>query len=97
MSKKIKLDYYTRLSLHIMAVFTTAILISFIPDYLHDFFGDTYCKYGNAITGDNQCSVKMEYYHSADTWHWGLRHWLYCAMTILVFCIQMAKIDKIKP
>jgi hypothetical protein len=96
MKHELRLSYYTRLSLHIIIVFTTAILVTFIPDYLHGFFGDTYCKYGYNYEPQNLCILKSQFSHHPDSWHWGIRHWIYSLMTIVLFIIQLIKIGQIK-
>lgn len=83
-------NYYTNLSLHIIVLFVVAMLCSFIPNYLRDFLGDSFCtikdchKYGG--------------WHEDVHYHWGYRHYLYLCMTIILFiinvCYIIGKFDK---
>ncbi len=58
-------------------------LVSFIPDYLHGFFGDEYCT--TYTHGGNE----NPYYHTTPRWHWGYRHWLFIFMGITLFIVQV--------
>ena len=88
--------------LRIVALFTIAIFISFIPDYLHDFFGDWLCegaKHGKLIpeTDANWSHYELIgcYYAGGihnPTWHYGYRHWLFLAMGVSIFIIQLIDI-----
>lgn len=85
------------ISLRVIALFVIAILVSFIPDYSHEFFGDWLCegsKFGKFMpeTGASYshyerigCDVGGK--HNS-TWHWGYRHWLFFAMGAVLFIIQ---------
>lgn len=55
--------------------------VSFIPDYLHGFFGDEYCKVPNHWYAGGM--------HDTPTWHWGYRHWLFIIMGIALFIVQV--------
>jgi hypothetical protein len=86
------------ISFRIIALFVIAILVSFIPDYLHNFFGDWLCegaKYGKLIPETDACWSHYELigcdYGSGvhnPTLHWGYRHWLFFAMGVILFIIQ---------
>lgn len=89
-----KIDKFTGISIRVIILFSTAIILSFVPDYLHEFFGDTWC------TGSGEwlsygvhanCNYGDLGYHDA-MWHWGYRHWLYCVMTVILFIIQAVRI-----
>ena len=78
-----ELGFYEKLSIRIIALFITAMLLSFIPDYLHDFLGDWKCvkehiSWG-AICNGNEI-------------HWGWRHFLWAFMCICLFVVQSVKI-----
>ena len=86
------------ISLRVIALFVIEILVSFIPEYLHDFFGDWICK-GSGIgkyfpaddnnyahTVYNGCMYGGES-HTSET-HWGYRPWLFFTMGIILFIIQ---------
>lgn len=83
-----------KISLRIIGLFALAIFLSFIPDYLHTFFGDFYC---NGLALDHE-SGKMEYYwHYGQThhnweWHWGYRHWLFLCMGVSLAIVQVVNI-----
>ncbi len=88
-----------KISLRVFLLFSIAIASTFIPDNLHEFFGDTLCTTGSGfrIWGSNTvgthyqyCNYSME--HEPNTWHWGYRHWLYLFMTIILFIIQVIDI-----
>lgn len=90
------------ISFRVIALFIIAMLISFIPDYLHNFFGDWICKgakYGNVIAetdaswshyeliGCDYCSRVHN-----PVLHWGYRHWLFFIMGVILFIIQLVDI-----
>lgn len=85
----------TKISLHIIAIFTIAIFTSFIPDLYPEFFGDWICE--GAIR-DNNLHLQGCHYgdlgrHNPST-HWGWRHWLYFFMGLSLFALQVAQIIK---
>lgn len=81
------------ISLRVILLFTVAMFVSFIPDYLHDFFGDWTCK-GCEFVQDKVfgsyigCHYGDVHVHDA-TLHWGYRHWLFFLMGIILFIIQV--------
>lgn len=90
---------YTKLSLQIIALFAVAIIMSFIPDYLHEFFGDWECQgkvftdkiIGGYIVYDG-CDYGSMNSHNP-TLHWGWRHWLWFIMGAVLFIIQCFRIE----
>jgi hypothetical protein len=87
---------YINISIRIIIIFISAMLYSFVPDFLHEFFDDTYCKNGsglwvfstNNVSGHYQfCNYSTS--HEADTWHWGYRHWLFMCMGICLSVVQV--------
>lgn len=86
------------ISLRIILLFTTAMFVSFIPDYLHKFFGDWECI--GSIPWKYQPDDEHNYSHiiykgcmyggdhHLKTIHWGYRHWLFFAMGVILFIIQ---------
>lgn len=88
------MNYYTKLSLKIIALFAVAMLMSFVPDYFHDFFGDWTCE-GRYFTGKEYhgyilyegCQYSGVGEHGPSI-HWGWRHWLWFAMGVSLFVIQ---------
>lgn len=79
-----------KVSIRIIIIFTTAIFLSFIPEHLHEFFGDWYCKGSGkfipSVWRYDNC-VYTTFHNS--TWHWGYRHWLYFSMGICLALIQV--------
>lgn len=53
--------------------------MSFVPEHFRDFFGDWYCD-----NSKNFCQYGLEVRH-ASTWHWGFRHFVWCAMGLTLF------------
>lgn len=89
-----------KISIRVLLLFLIAMLVSFIPDYLHTFFGDTYCMgSGRFIKGETDwvdgyyenCNYAAWSYHDS-MWHWGYRHWLFLVMGIILSIIQIADI-----
>lgn len=72
------------LSIKIIILFITMIFLSFIPEYLHDFFGDWQCI--------GKCDYSTPGLYHSNTLHWGYRHWLWCFMCIILFIIQFISI-----
>jgi len=74
---------YTKVSLYIIALFTLAIVSSFILEQFPTFFGDMACN--------------IRAYHYGQTWeydhsHWGYRHWLFFMMSCSLFIVGFIKI-----
>jgi hypothetical protein len=91
-----------KLQLRIFILFTIAIFSTFVPEYLHSFFGDWHCQ--GAIRGkyvpatqSNWETYELIGCHYKNivhdpTWHWGYRHWLYLAMCLTLFIINAVSI-----
>ena len=90
---------YILISFRIILLFTTAILMSFIPDYLPEIF-DVKCEGTSQLTyhgityhqcseslGD--CSTRLSH---KPKYHWGYRHLLFCFMGICLFILQACEI-----
>ena len=76
------LNLWYALSLRIILLFVTAMLVSFVPDYLRNFFGDV--KY-----------LETEIYHHSlidDQYEWGFRHSLYFFMCCCLFIVQAIRL-----
>jgi len=73
------------LSLRIIALFATAMLISYSPDYLRTFFADSLypADQGHYGRGFIDCD-----------WSWGYRHHLYFFMCLALFFVQTARLFK---
>lgn len=89
----------TKLSLRVVALFTAAMFLSFIPEYLHSFFGDWMCEGSHWVAGTANffgsyegCDYDTSKHMSQ--WHWGWRHWLWCVMCMILFAIQAFDIIK---
>lgn len=98
-----KMNKSTRISIRIIALFTVAILVSFIPEYLHTFFGDWYCVGSGTrelIPATQTTYEHYEFIGGCDyydtkhnpTWHWGYRHWLLICMGIGLAIVQIVNI-----
>ena len=72
------------ISLKVILLFTIAIFSTFLGDYLHSFFDDSYCTTIGCRYMDTR--------HSLPQWHWGYRHWLYLIMCLTLFTIQIVDI-----
>jgi hypothetical protein len=77
-----------KLTLQVTAVFAIIILGSFIPDALHNFFGDWFCK--GRVNGAG-CDEGESYSHLPQ-WHYGYRHVMWILMNICLFIIQAFRI-----
>lgn len=83
-----KLSKPQKISIRIIFLFVSAIIISTIPDYLHNFFGDWYCTIANG-----NCDYGGGFgHHSFETWHWGYRHWLFFVMGLCLAMVQVVSI-----
>jgi hypothetical protein len=83
-----------KIALNIIGLFMTAILVSFIPDYLHEFFGDNFCI-GNVEKEEmSYCEFGWSKYNNPhkNEWHWGYRHWLWLCMGISLAILQIRRI-----
>lgn len=76
-----------KISLRIIAVFMTAILVSFIPEYYPDFFGDWTCHANEFKTCSYASMGGIP--HEVPRLHWGYRHYLFFIMGLVLFCIQV--------
>lgn len=88
---------YNKLSLYIVALFGVWIMMSFIPDYFHGFFGDWFCQGSKLVGRDalgyaNYEGCDESLYEHNPTWHWGWRHWLWQIMGIILFIVQAFRI-----
>lgn len=71
------------ISLRVIALFVIAMLVSFIPELIPDFFGDWNC---------NGCTYGGDYRNHMPQTHWGYRHWLFFTMGVSLFIIQIVDI-----
>lgn len=89
----------TQISLRIILIFSVIIFASLIPDYFHDFFGDWKCE-GRVF--HEQTRDNWSYYSGCNytamqhiaQWHWGYRHWMFFAMGIILFIVQVVSLVK---
>ena len=92
-----KINKSQKISLKVILLFTIAIFSTFVGDYLHSFLGDWKCL-GSGTPNDSIYYTIYKYCNYAEcgfhdpTWHWGYRHWLYLAMCITLFIIQILDI-----
>lgn len=73
-----------KLSLRIFLLFVIIILGSFIPETFHEFFGDWHCQ-----GRENRVGCLYELATHEPTWHYGFRHWVWCAMGAILFFINI--------
>jgi len=88
-----KISTLTEISGRIIILFTVAMFMSFIPEYLHDFFGDWKCT-GSVFISDPDAYGRYvgclyEHGEHQSTIHWGYRHWLFLAMGICLSIVQI--------
>lgn len=82
-----KLNLWYGLSLRIIALFVTAIIVSFSPELLRDFFGDVQYvpnEWGHVFSGGI----------IDEKWDWGYRHFLYFYMCLCLFIVQAVRLVK---
>lgn len=79
-----KINKYTKVSINIVLIFTTIMLASIIPDMFPQIFGDWLCK------GCTYREADYAHYH-LPTWHCGYRHWIWCAMGLSLFVVQVVR------
>lgn len=88
-------NFWTNLSLQIIAVFSVMFVVSFIPDLFPDVFGDWKCHGGGGyLMGDepeDHCKYANLTIHDP-TWHWGWRHWIWSICGWALFIIQVVRI-----
>ena len=83
-----KLNSWNGLSLRIIALFSTAMLMSYSPDLFRGWlFEDTYIepdrlgyRFGGGIIDEK--------------WDWGYRHYIYFYMCLFLFLVQAARLFK---
>jgi len=91
--------YWLYIQLFIMM--SAIMLFSFIPEYLHDFFGDWQCggyegnyvhKDGesNYIVTNNKCLYKQQDHNP--TWHWGFRHWVFTLFGTVLTILNIIRV-----
>lgn len=89
-----KLNLWYGLSLRIIALFVTAMVVSFSPELFRGFFGDT------MYVADKFGYMPHSYDWVDNKYDWGYRHVLYFLMCIALFIVQAVRlfmwIDKYK-
>jgi hypothetical protein len=81
-------SFWTKLSAKIIALFVTAMVISFIPDHIHSFLGDIW-----HMNKDSSCTELLSLYSPGEYhWDWGWRHYLWTTMCICLFAVQAMNI-----
>ena len=87
-----------KVSTRIILLFSAIILLSFIGDYNHAFFGDWLCSGSGArVEGYyyyKGCNYAGWDFHGS-TWHYGYRHWIFILMGICLSTIQAISIIKL--
>ncbi len=85
------MNFYTKLSLQVIVLFLSIIFASFIPDYLHSFFGDWICT-GSVWDGNKYSGCDYLNYSHNPKMHWGPRHWWWTSMMLILAVIQTIRI-----
>ncbi len=83
-----KISFFTKLSLQVVVIFVTIILASWVPDLYPKFFGDWLCQ---GYTTESPLCLHHTASHNPET-HWGKRHFLWLAMSIVLFIIQFVRV-----
>jgi hypothetical protein len=83
--EKMKLNLWYGTSLRIIALFVTAMLVSFSPELFRGFFGDSIYPDPNYKYGHGFIDQK---------WDWGYRHYLYFIMCVFLFIVQACRLVK---
>ena len=83
---------HTKIMGRIALLFLTVMMMSFIPDSFHEFFGDWHCEGSQSIGhGLEHQHVGCIYGDVNDfdshlpQWHWGFRHWMWMWMGVALF------------
>lgn len=87
MNIKFKIKSWNGLSIRIIALFATAMLVSYSPTLLRDFFGDT-------INKPDELGYRWHKGLMDEEWDWGYRHYLYFWMCVCLFFVQVARLWK---
>lgn len=86
-----KTEVYLGIAIRIIVLFTIGALATFIPEHLRDFFGDS--KFTPYTVGGSSYSFLKEETGSIDTqWYWGVRHYWYFNMMLLLFILSIINI-----
>lgn len=82
-----KLNAWNGLSLRIIALFATAMLVSYSPALLRGFFDDTFIQLDSFGYRLGTGFIDKEY-------NWGYRHYLYFYMCVALFVVQASRLYK---
>lgn len=78
-----KINKWYGLSIRVIALFVTAMIVSFSPTFFRSFFDDY------LYTPDDS-SYSRGFFDKE--WHWGYRHYLYFWMCVILFIIQAVRL-----
>lgn len=103
-------NLYNRLTIAIVIIFVTGIAMSIVPELFPKFFGDSFCQ-GKTIVFEKQsnnsgrvwsepisytgCDQGAPQVAHNPEWHWGYQHWMWFAMGIALFIVQIFRIVNI--
>ena len=90
---------YFGIAWRIIALFTAAMLFTYLPEHLRDFFGDCPVETIQETRGE-YTDTKFVYCGNIDNyqdeidpeWGWGVRHYWYAWMTGLLFLLSMVSV-----
>lgn len=80
-----KTNVYLGIALRIIILFTVGSLMTFLPEILRPFFGDT--KFIPEVHG---MWTKTEIGSIDTAWNWGARHYWYFWMMVILFLLSAA-------
>lgn len=84
---------HTIIMARIILLFMLAMVTTFIPEQLPEFFGDFQCQgghyeydaHGVSVLVGCKYHINNGYSAHSPTTHWGYRHWLFFAMGLVLF------------
>lgn len=94
-----KLSRWNYLYVQLLLMMIVMMAVSLIPDYAHEFFGDWKCE-GRVVTWNNEfskyiasgCNYLPGHGEHIAGWHWGYRHWLFCAFGVVFTIASITRI-----
>ena len=86
--KNLKIGKFEKTSFVIIVTFGIAMIMSFVGDSCHTFFGDWQCSIKNChYAGQFQGHDDLVNYY-----HWGWRHWLFMSCGFCLFLVNFVRI-----
>ena len=95
-----KLSRWNYLYVQLLLMMAVMMAVSFLPEHLHEFFGDWECtglvsEYHTGrgwviVKGD--CLYYPEHLTHGPKWHWGYRHWILMLFGVAFTIINIIRI-----